>query len=146
MIIHKPKWSYKDLYYCADYRTYRMLKALKRWWYESQHDAHEYKRWVKKTKYTYTKPAVMPCPRFHSVHSMGYGCAWVKEASGLRHSLLGLVERARCPSEVYVDEFDSVLMLWITKLYEDVVKWRQENGLELDSFLGSPAEPQVSQE
>lgn len=63
MIARKPRWSSKELYWAADYITYRKLKALKRWIFEFIYSTGNWRRWAKKTVYRSSiEPPV--CPAF----------------------------------------------------------------------------------
>ena len=115
MITRQPKWSDKPLYYRTDYTTYRKLKAIKRWYWQTVYDRARWRHWARKTVYKSDKVPTY-CDIFPAV-SLVFD-AWYYDA--------------RMPSATEWPPFTSATVASINDIYERAKAWFMEKRGEAD--------------
>lgn len=128
MHTHQPKWSDKPLYYYTDYVTYRKIKALKRWYWQTVREFARWRAWNRKTVYKAPKEPTY-YPGFVNVSQGGV----VKRRYLIPGDIFQTWYRnARMPNAEPVTPYNEMTVSNINYLYEEAKAWYMEHRGEPD--------------
>jgi hypothetical protein len=113
VIKRQPRWSDVELYYRCDYDTYRKLKSIHKWYYQTLRDFARWERWDRKFPHNRKGPE----PKFCSFFLNRWGTR--VEDKGFIH----LYHQARMPSVEPVDPFDGEQIEKINKAYAKIASY-----------------------
>jgi hypothetical protein len=114
MIKRKPYWSNCELYYHCDYETFRKLKSLHKWYYQTLHDYAKWYRWNRKDLKNRKGPEPTFCKFFVKDKTYSW---WTKMPMHLNDKFVKLYQQCRHPSHEPVDSLTTEEILGVNKAF-----------------------------
>ena len=129
--VYQSKWGYHP----CDYKTYRKLKELHKWYWETVYNFHSWYRWYRKDKKNQRGSEPKYCEHF-VVNKSWYkpvkrhgqvGCKRYPKTV-VDHGVLDLFQQARMPQAEPPDPFSESQLKAIDELHEKCKEWFETEG------------------